>query len=64
MRLFYYSQELYVSGWRLFLFASEELPANTTRRLSVELTLGQRLRRWASSNSTLGQCIVFAGELR
>ena len=36
-------------------------PANTRRWTDVDLMLAQRRRRWASSKSTLVQCLVFAG---
>ena len=37
-------------------------PANTRRWPSVGIMLGQRRRRWANFNSTLGKRLVFAGK--
>ena len=37
------------------------IPANTAHLNNVDLTLGQRRRRWANGKPALFQCVVFAG---
>ena len=39
-----------------------DLPANMRSRPNVNLMQAQRLRRWASIKSTLGQRLVLAGD--
>ena len=41
--------------------SGRDSPANTRRWTNVGLMLGQRRRRWANINTTLVQCLVFAG---
>ena len=42
-------------------WSTDTIPANTTRWPNAGLMLAHRLRRWASINPALGQCLVFAG---
>ena len=43
---------------------SKGSPANMKRWANVGLLLGQRRRRWANSELTLAQCLMFAGKLK
>ena len=45
----------------MLIMSIEVYPANMRSRPNVDLMLAQRLRRWASIKSTLGQRLVFAG---
>ena len=42
---------------------SDRHPTNMRRQANVNLMLVYRLRRWPNIKQTLGQCLVFAGQL-